>query len=224
MSAEPWKSEFHWVRPGQQERSRRTQETLLQAAAELVAEHGIEGTTIADIAAGAGVSVGAVYHHFSDKKAITHALFERYGEMVEATTAQAVDPNRWEGASISDILRGYLIFVLRHGDEATGFRRAGQHLIRVDDVMFERMSEMRLRLDGGLTALLLDRVDEIGHPEPTKAIALVLDQYAGMLRSRILERAAPTQLDKMSNREWVDTMLESATAFLRLNPPNPQEA
>ena len=98
MGVRPWAAELHGVRPGQQDRSRRTQEALLAAAAALVAERGIEGTTIADIAARADASVGAVYHHFRDKKAITHALFDRYCELMAAATAEAIDPARWQGA------------------------------------------------------------------------------------------------------------------------------
>ena len=164
MGVRPWAAELHGVRPGQQDRSRRTQEALLAAAAALVAERGIEGTTIADIAARADASVGAVYHHFRDKKAITHALFDRYCELMAAATAEAIDPARWQGASVRDILGGHLVFVLRDGDEASNFRRAGHHLVQTDESMRERFAQMWLDLATGLSKLMIDRADEIGHP------------------------------------------------------------
>jgi len=65
------------VRPGRQSRSQKTQESLLDAAEALFCEKGAEATSVADVAARAGSSVGAVYHHFRDKKALLYALFER---------------------------------------------------------------------------------------------------------------------------------------------------
>ncbi|HET7014110.1 MAG TPA: TetR family transcriptional regulator, partial [Streptosporangiaceae bacterium] len=44
-----------------------TRERLLAAAAEVFAERGYDGTRVADIAAAAGVSNGALYAHFGSK-------------------------------------------------------------------------------------------------------------------------------------------------------------
>jgi AcrR family transcriptional regulator len=44
-----------------------TRERLLRAAADVFAERGYDGTRVADIAAAAGVSNGALYAHFSSK-------------------------------------------------------------------------------------------------------------------------------------------------------------
>jgi AcrR family transcriptional regulator len=54
-----------------------TRERLLVAANALFAEHGYEGTSIGDVAREAGVGVGTVYHHFSDKRALLLTLLER---------------------------------------------------------------------------------------------------------------------------------------------------
>src|SRR5580698_8560674 len=44
-----------------------TRERLLRAAADVFAERGYDGTRVADIAAAAGVSNGALYAHFGSK-------------------------------------------------------------------------------------------------------------------------------------------------------------
>src|ERR1700748_2808016 len=44
-----------------------TRERLLRAAADVFAERGYDGTRVADIAAAAGVSNGALYAHFASK-------------------------------------------------------------------------------------------------------------------------------------------------------------
>lgn len=57
-------------------RPARTREAILRAAAQRFSEHGLEATTIASIAADAGVSVGSVYVHFTDKKGLWLALVD----------------------------------------------------------------------------------------------------------------------------------------------------
>ena len=77
MARSRWISDLHWVRTGRQSRSQKTQEALLEAAAALFAEKGVEATSVADVAARAGCSVGSVYHHFRDKPALFEAVLAR---------------------------------------------------------------------------------------------------------------------------------------------------
>jgi TetR/AcrR family transcriptional regulator, transcriptional repressor for nem operon len=55
---------------------RRTRETLLQAAFRRVYESGYQGTDLDTILDGAGVTKGALYHHFESKEALGHAIVE----------------------------------------------------------------------------------------------------------------------------------------------------
>ena len=54
MKESKWVSDLHWVREGQQDRSRKTQAALLDAAEELFAKHGTGGATISGISSAAG--------------------------------------------------------------------------------------------------------------------------------------------------------------------------
>jgi AcrR family transcriptional regulator len=56
--------------PSQAERSSATTGAILAGARALFAERGFEATSIDDIALAAGVTKGAVYHHFPSKQAI----------------------------------------------------------------------------------------------------------------------------------------------------------
>src|SRR5882757_1968191 len=58
----------------QQARSRESLRKLLKAAAEVLGQHGVEGTTIPRIAAHAGLTPGAVYRRFPDKDALLEAV------------------------------------------------------------------------------------------------------------------------------------------------------
>jgi AcrR family transcriptional regulator len=94
-----------------------TRQRLLRAAADAFAERGYEGTRVADIAAAAGVSNGAMYAHFASKAELLTGALRAHGRRLLAELF-AADPDR----SITDLLleigrwlprrrdaRGYLI-------------------------------------------------------------------------------------------------------------------
>src|SRR2546423_13010752 len=58
----------------QQARSRESMRKLLKAAAEVLGQHGFEGTTIPRIAQHAGLTPGAGYRRFPDKDALLEAV------------------------------------------------------------------------------------------------------------------------------------------------------
>lgn len=61
----------------QQSRSQETWNAILEAAAALFEAQGYEATTTHQIAAQAGVSVGALYRYFDDKEAVLKELYRR---------------------------------------------------------------------------------------------------------------------------------------------------
>jgi AcrR family transcriptional regulator len=74
-----------------------TRERLLDAAADVCAEHGFDGATLQEIARRAGVTATAVYNHFDSREALLYAVglrsLRRMTVAVEATapsTFQAV--------------------------------------------------------------------------------------------------------------------------------------
>ncbi|HEX8005205.1 MAG TPA: TetR family transcriptional regulator [Trebonia sp.] len=76
-----------------------TRERLLRAAADVFAERGYDGTRVADIAAAAGVSNGALYAHFGSKAELLVAALRAHGRRLLAGLF-AADPDR----SITDLL------------------------------------------------------------------------------------------------------------------------
>lgn len=64
----------------QQDRSRVTRESLLDATIESLAEVGWHGTTVVAVAARAGVSRGAAQHHFSSRDDLVREAVERVAE------------------------------------------------------------------------------------------------------------------------------------------------
>lgn len=64
------------------ERTEATRLALIEAARRLFVEKGYAETATPDIVAEAGVTRGALYHHFEDKKALFRATLEREGQAV----------------------------------------------------------------------------------------------------------------------------------------------
>ncbi|PXY31064.1 TetR/AcrR family transcriptional regulator [Prauserella muralis] len=86
-------------RRSQAERSRTTRATLIQTARALFAQHGYAAVPADDIVHAAGVTRGALYHHFDDKQGLFRAVVEQLeaeimAEIV-AVTETADDP--WTG-------------------------------------------------------------------------------------------------------------------------------
>ena len=52
------------------ERALRSRILIIDAAAELIREKGVQATSISDITRVSGASAGAIYHHFASKEAI----------------------------------------------------------------------------------------------------------------------------------------------------------
>jgi AcrR family transcriptional regulator len=59
-------------------RGERTGQAILDAAERLVLSQGYHGTSMRQIADGAGIAVGGIYNHFDGKEAIFQALLERH--------------------------------------------------------------------------------------------------------------------------------------------------
>ncbi len=74
------------VSPATPRYSASTKRALVDVAEAQFTEHGYAGTSLDAIVAGAKVTKGALYHHFSGKQAVFEAAFER----VEARAAEAI--------------------------------------------------------------------------------------------------------------------------------------
>ncbi|MCM5693505.1 TetR family transcriptional regulator [Sinorhizobium meliloti] len=76
------------TRRSNRERSDATRTAILDAARALFVSRGYAETATPDIVAAAGLTRGALYHHFEDKKALFRAIVEREAREVAAMIEQ----------------------------------------------------------------------------------------------------------------------------------------
>ncbi len=115
-----------------QEYSASTKRALVEVAAELFTERGYAGTSLDEIVAGARVTKGALYHHFSGKQALFEAVFEAVEEEATQRIRKAVrtseDP--WDKAIsglrafLGEVRRpDYRRVVIQEGPAVLGYER-----------------------------------------------------------------------------------------------------
>ena len=90
-------------RRSQAERTAATREALLGAAVDLLVEQGYSGVTTTRVAHRAGVSVGALQHHFGTKAdllsaAVEHVFARRQAEFAKAMADLPADEDRMDAA------------------------------------------------------------------------------------------------------------------------------
>jgi AcrR family transcriptional regulator len=70
-------------KPKPKKKGEATREHLLEVALHLFQEHGVDGTTMRDIAEAAGMSLGAAYYYFPSKEALVFAYYDENQADVE---------------------------------------------------------------------------------------------------------------------------------------------
>ncbi|GAA1829052.1 TetR/AcrR family transcriptional regulator [Actinomadura chokoriensis] len=87
------------ARRSQRERTRATTGALVAAARELFVEDGFSATSLDAICAGAKVTRGAFYHHFSNKEHIFREVYAADQKRLAAVVRQAfqAEPDPWDG-------------------------------------------------------------------------------------------------------------------------------
>src|SRR2546428_9674690 len=96
-------AELKWVRPPQQDRSRRPLDRLLDATAALLTKQPFEAVSVNDIVQRARSSIGSFYARFADKDSLLRYLQERLYSEARATIEQALEPALWEGVPLAEL-------------------------------------------------------------------------------------------------------------------------
>jgi TetR/AcrR family transcriptional regulator, transcriptional repressor for nem operon len=74
-------------RPGLTPKGERTRSRIVDAAARLIYERGVAGTTLEDIRSAAGVSGSQLSHYFAGKDELVQAVIDRQAEIIASSPA-----------------------------------------------------------------------------------------------------------------------------------------
>jgi AcrR family transcriptional regulator len=116
----------------QAERREKTKASIVKAARRIFGERGFAAATMDDIAAGARVAKGAVYHHFPTKEAVFEAVFEQVSLDLVSDLDQISRAERDPLAAMAAGTEGYFAacakgptgqIILRDGPAVLGWER-----------------------------------------------------------------------------------------------------
>ena len=100
-------------------------DVLVDAAAELVAEHDVEAVSMEAVAARAGVSRPLVYKHFPNRHELLAAVYRREAVTLDAEIVQAVQTAKGFEPIVRTLIRGVLSGARSRGETFARLQRAG---------------------------------------------------------------------------------------------------
>ena len=188
-----------------QARSQHLVDALIEAAARVLGERGLEATTTNEIARVAGVSVGSLYQYFPSKEAMLAAALDRkfVGGLARVLGAPAPP-----AGPLPEQLREALRAVINLYREDLAFYRAV--LLEVPRVV--RVETMRAHVQAGrerLREALAARQDEFPAVDPDLAAFVIVSAIEWVILSCVLD-----QPERLSDPRLVDEMVALVGGYL----------
>ncbi|HWR85717.1 MAG TPA: TetR/AcrR family transcriptional regulator [Rhodoglobus sp.] len=186
-----------------QQRSAERIANLLDAAAQLIDDQGIDGLTTSDVAARSGSSVGVVYRYFPNIQELLRALaqrnMQRYTDRVFAIMAES--PAEWMGA-LDGVIDTYVDMVrIEPGFRALGF----------GDVITKRFlrpdTSNNTVLAKAFADLLVQKYELAPSPELVFDLEVVVE-----IADALLKRAF--QYDKQGDDRFIDKLRTIVVEYL----------
>ena len=180
-------------RPRLTRKGEATRGRIVDAAAELIFEQGVAGTTIEEVRDGARVSSSQLYHYFEDKPALIRAVIERQAERAIGTQEQF-------DLSSLDGLQEWRDFIVDHARDKDG--RGGCPVGSLGSALAETDPEARAvvaasfkRWEASIMAGLL-RMHAVGRLPPEAdphqlALALLAALEGGLLLAQVQRDPEP---------------------------------
>jgi len=152
-----------------------TKEKLIEAAIELMAEHGFHATSVQSIVDTAGATKGAFYHHFESKDDVLVAIFERFNERRVELLREIIDEDS-SSAAFAKLVEELTAAQDSYGREISILSRDGQYL--------RKIASARVQAAQGevehLIVQAIDRGVKDGEFEPVQSAQFVAFGIFGM--------------------------------------------
>jgi AcrR family transcriptional regulator len=172
----------------QQARSRESTRKLLKAAAEVLGQRGVEGTTIPLIARHAGLTPGAVYRRFADKDALIETMIIGILERSEERLRSALTPAMARQIPLpvlaDQIIEGMVVSYRANVGLLRALRQFAQ--ARAQTRFLAKVRRIEMRTLRYMVDLLLEHRGQIRHRNPEMALFFAVATLEGTLVELIL--------------------------------------
>ena len=204
------------LQPSKQERSRATQQRILDATADLLRNESFESISVRQIVAVANTSIGSFYGRFRDKDALLPLLLEQSEQKLLGQIARLRRDVLRAGsvAEVAALLSAHLL--TRYGDNPELSRAIFEYSMRAPNSQeAKELSDLRASQYSFLPDALLRFRAEISHPDPERAIELGLYFHSVTCRNRLFYPLAPqARTIKIGKGELKQELTELLTRYL----------
>jgi AcrR family transcriptional regulator len=207
-----------------QARSEKTLKRLLDAAEELIAEKGHKAVSIPDIARRAKSSVGGFYGRFRDKNELLRALEERHFLELSARVERLADASRWAAAPTVAIVEAAVVELVSITREKRPLIAAFLANALDDPVLLEGGLRFRRSVEERLSALFLQRREEMTHPDPRLAIDLAIQTAFAIMQQHVLLEETHAAGHTLSDAELQREIATLVLRYLGIEPHRPPTA
>lgn len=192
-----------------------TRDRIVAAAATLMHERGVAGTSTEDVQLAAGVSASQVYHYFGDKRSLTRAVIEYWSNAILGAQEPAL-------VHLDDVdaLRGWADAIVEV-QRANGFRGGcplgslASELADGDDAARDDLAAGYQRWRDAIRAGLVDmkeRGDLVESADPDQlATALLTTLQGGLLLTKTLRNSEALETS-------LNTMIDHIASFVARPP------
>lgn len=192
-----------------QERSRRSYQALLDAAAELFAQHGYDAVGTPEIAQKAGVSVGTFYRYFDDKHEVYLEIMRRTIASAYEETIAGLTPERFAGASRHETLARAADILFDHVMSRPALTRSFMEMSLRDPAVGELRRAFEQLATQRLAQLIATITTREAVPDP-EAFAYVLYGSAMQCAYGLAVSLVPSAIDRERAKAALTAFVERA--------------
>lgn len=182
------------LQPPRQRRARETEQALLAAGRQLLAERDFAAVSVAQIAAACQVSVGAFYGRFRDKMAFFDALRSTVMEESDASVARYMAEHRWQEVPAHQIIEKSMRFLVNGCRNNRGVIRASLKHATANPEEWLPHQKNGEDIVERLVALLVPRLREPAADAELR-VRFAMQMVFGMLVNAVLNNPGPLPLD-----------------------------
>ncbi len=210
------RDELRGAHAPRQLRSLDAMQRIAHAGRQLLAEREFDDVSVADIAAAAGISVGAFYLRFRSKEHLVAFLLGDVSEMLQDQVRRESDSSRWRGASLYEVLSWYLGAAAEAFAAHRGVLRPATMIARQtrDPELLELLTNFNTTAHGRFRTLMLERRHLIAHHDPELALNMVLLWTSAAIREAVLYREPVSKLGPAGRNQLIRELTVGAVAYL----------